>query len=405
MAGGVLRAAGEEAGGQELDPECKLCGRDNARGKRVGRGAESRAFSAAGTSDNQPQRSSADDGELLSQCEADGNSVHGCAVPNTGGQATAREGGRPTTMRAGDSGDLPSGSLGLSIRGECVHAACVRPAKREVCRDWASFTTGENGQDAGSHARDGSLGATAGSGCKRDNVQESCTNSVATGRRSGSARRKEPGAETKASFPGGREVASGKGEAMGVESRKTLRGTVHRSCHPMARLTSTQHQQCTLAVDEDDCRTSSPDEPCNSLRVLRRGEAYQCMPAGKDIAHVRKAMASPEAALVCRCRVDLAGSALATCLDTGATFSLLSDAVYSRLEGRLPPLQPANLMLTGAGGESLDVKGQCLVDLSLAGAIYQQTVYVGRLEGLDLLLGMDFLTTYEVELDCGAWTV
>jgi len=217
---------------------------------------------------------------------------------------------------------------------------------------------------------------------------------------------------------------------MGVESRKTLRGTVDRSCHPMARLTSTQHQQCTLAVDEDDCRTSySPDE-LGTLQVLRRvgasqcepalgtsssddlswpsvrrGEAYQCMPAGEDFAHVRKAMASPEAALVCRCRVDLAGSALATCLDTGATFSLLSDAVYTRLQGQLPPLQPANLMLTGAGGESLDVKGQCQVDLRLAGATYQQTVYVGRLEGLDLLLGMDFLATYEVELDCGARTV
>ena len=51
------------------------------------------------------------------------------------------------------------------------------------------------------------------------------------------------------------------------------------------------------------------------------------------------------------------------------------------------------------------MKGQCLVDLSLAGATYQQTVYVGRLEGLDLLLGMDFLATYGVELDCGARTV
>jgi len=155
----------EEAGGQEPDPECKLCGRCDAGGKRVGRGAVSQASSAADTSDNQPQRSIADDGELLSQCEDDGNSVHGCAVPSSGGQAIACKGGRPTTMRAGDSGDLPPGSLGLSIRGECVHAVRVRPANREVCRDWASFTTGENRQDAGSYTPDEGLGATACSVC------------------------------------------------------------------------------------------------------------------------------------------------------------------------------------------------------------------------------------------------
>ena len=203
VAGGVLRAAGEEVGGKELDPECKLCGRDNARGKRVGRGAESRAFSAADTSDNQPQRSSADDGELLSQCEVDGSSVHGCAVPSSGGRATARRRGRPTTMRAGDPGDLPPGSLGLSIRGECVHAASVRSTNREVGRDWASFTTGENRQDAGSYTPDEGLGATACSVCKQEQVQGSCIDPVATGRRSGSARRKVPGTETKSFIPRG----------------------------------------------------------------------------------------------------------------------------------------------------------------------------------------------------------
>ena len=92
--------------------------------------------------------------------------------------------------------------------------------------------------------------------CKQEQVQESCIDSVATGRRSGSARRKVPGTETKAPSPGGREVASVGGRGGGGGIAEDPSRDRDRSCHPMARLTSTQHQQCTLAVDEGDCRTS-----------------------------------------------------------------------------------------------------------------------------------------------------
>jgi hypothetical protein len=78
-------------------------------------------------------------------------------------------------------------------------------------------------------------------------------------------------------------------------------------------------------------------------------------------------MASAEAAPVCRCLVELAGRELATCLHTGATFSLLSTCVYQELRPHLPPLDSSELVLTGAGGESLDVEGMCTIQFELGG--------------------------------------
>ena len=116
-------------------------------------------------------------------------------------------------------------------------------------------------------------------------------------------------------------------------------------------------------------------------------------------------MASAEAAPMCRCLVGLAGRKLATCLDTGATFSLLSTRVYQELRPHLPSLDSSDLVLTGAGGESLDVEGMCTIQFKLGGITYEQTVQVGRLEGLDLLLGMDWLVTHKAEINCGRRTI
>jgi hypothetical protein len=57
--------------------------------------------------------------------------------------------------------------------------------------------------------------------------------------------------------------------------------------------------------------------------------------------------------------------------------------------------------MTGAGGESLDVEGLLQAEVELGGQKYEQEMQVGRLEELDLLLGMDWLVTYRVKIDCG----
>jgi hypothetical protein len=79
-----------------------------------------RASPAADMSDNHPQRSTVDDGELLAGVNFIGRPVHGRAVSGTGGKEVASDGVVSPSMKAAPDpeGRLP-GSLGLGIRGGC----------------------------------------------------------------------------------------------------------------------------------------------------------------------------------------------------------------------------------------------------------------------------------------------
>jgi len=103
--------------------------------------------------------------------------------------------------------------------------------------------------------------------------------------------------------------------------------------------------------------------------------------------------------------VSIAQQPLLACIDTGATFSLLAERVYEEIRDDLPALRPPQVYLTGAGGESLQVRGAVQADIQVGNVTYSQLLQVGRLEGLDLLLGMDWLTTYGVAIDCAAQTI
>jgi len=98
----------------------------------------------------------------------------------------------------------------------------------------------------------------------------------------------------------------------------------------------------------------------------------------------------------------MGGETITACIDTGATFSLLAERTYQRMKDKLPPLAPAQVSLSGAGGESLNVSGAVLAEFQFGQGTYDQWLQIGRLEGLDLLLGMDWLTTYGVTIDCAA---
>jgi hypothetical protein len=85
----------------------------------------------------------------------------------------------------------------------------------------------------------------------------------------------------------------------------------------------------------------------------------------------------------------------AACIDTGATFSLLAENVYEEIQDDLPALRPRQVYL----------RGWRRVATSSRGGPGRQLLHVGRLEGLDLLLGMDWLTTYGVAINCAAQTI
>jgi hypothetical protein len=61
--------------------------------------------------------------------------------------------------------------------------------------------------------------------------------------------------------------------------------------------------------------------------------------------------------------------------------------------------------LTGSGGESLQVQGVVQADIQVGNVTYSQLLHIGRLGWLDLLMSMDWLTTYGVAIDCAAQTI
>jgi hypothetical protein len=94
-----------------------------------------------------------------------------------------------------------------------------------------------------------------------------------------------------------------------------------------------------------------------------------------------------------------------TCVDTGATFSLLVDKFYKEHSGQLPPLRPPQVYLTGAGGASLAYRGVIMSEVEVQGGRRSQLYRVGRLERLDLLLGMGCLSSYGAAIDCATRTI
>jgi hypothetical protein len=169
--------------------------------------------------------------------------------------------------------------------------------------------------------------------------------------RFGSPGKQVPSAETKASPVRCLMVTSSGGEEP-VESWPAHRGPEDESGHSMARVTLAQHHSTTSLGGNCD-RTPAQSASTRQPPEIRRGAVYQCHEVDTDVARIRTEMASAEAAPVCRCLVGLAGRKLATCLDTVTTFSLLSVFVYQELWSHLPPLDSSDLVLTGAGGESL----------------------------------------------------
>jgi predicted aspartyl protease len=132
---------------------------------------------------------------------------------------------------------------------------------------------------------------------------------------------------------------------------------------------------------------------------------YQCREADAEIADLHQVLGLSGGALVCQTTVEVAGETLVACIDTGATFSLLAKTTYDELHGKLPALEPPTVFLEGAGGDSLEVAGAVNIDLQLGNENYRQLVQVGRLAGLDLLLGMDWLSTYGITVDCASRTI
>ena len=83
---------------------------------------------------------------------------------------------------------------------------------------------------------------------------------------------------------------------------------------------------------------------------------YQSQEVEAEFAQEDRMLGLSGAALVYRVTVEVGGKPLVACIDTGAIFSVLANKVYEELQSDLPPLWPAHLELSGAGGELLKLR-------------------------------------------------
>ena len=104
---------------------------------------------------------------------------------------------------------------------------------------------------------------------------------------------------------------------------------------------------------------------------------------------------------VCRCDLWCKEEKLNTCVDSGATLTLLSSKAYDRIKytGHVTDIRPNETILTGASGKRLELRGIAELQFALGDYLWTTPVLVGELSGVDLLLGMDWLVANEAHID------
>ena len=107
---------------------------------------------------------------------------------------------------------------------------------------------------------------------------------------------------------------------------------------------------------------------------------------------------------MCRVTIQCKDELLNVCVDSGATLSLLSRVAYDRIErtGSVTPLKPVKQTVKGASGSQLRVDGWATIRFTIEGYPYTGQVLVGELSGVDMLLGMDWLTQVRARIDFNA---
>ena len=112
--------------------------------------------------------------------------------------------------------------------------------------------------------------------------------------------------------------------------------------------------------------------------------------------------------VVCRVTVETGPKAdpsfMDVCVDSGATFCLLSVEMYMKIKssGFCSPLRSTRKRLQGASGTDLSLIGRTMLNFRLQGYECTAPVYVGNVIGVDLLLGVNWLRQVRALLDFGS---
>ena len=115
---------------------------------------------------------------------------------------------------------------------------------------------------------------------------------------------------------------------------------------------------------------------------------------------------------VCRLTVEVGNQLelrrLDVCVDSGATFSMLSQRTYELIKHQtrwVSKLAPADRCLHGASGANLNIIGTVGIAFRLDGLVYISRMYVGNVVGVDALLGLPWLRKVGAIMNFGTMTI
>ena len=118
---------------------------------------------------------------------------------------------------------------------------------------------------------------------------------------------------------------------------------------------------------------------------------------------------------VCRLTLEVGDEKkyqLDSCVDSGATFCMLSMNTYTKMQTSkdvtdhwMSPLRSTKVCLHGASGQSLNVMGEVSLYFRIDNLVYVAEVLVGNVTGVDMLLGLDWLIRARAVIDFGTMTI
>ena len=109
---------------------------------------------------------------------------------------------------------------------------------------------------------------------------------------------------------------------------------------------------------------------------------------------------------LCRVDVRIGTVVLDACIDSGATYTLLSERKWSQIREECGELSPAeDVNLYGNSGKKITLHGRARIQFWIGKVHYDYAVLIGEPSGVDMLIGMDWLIAVQARLDFDLMTV
>ena len=135
----------------------------------------------------------------------------------------------------------------------------------------------------------------------------------------------------------------------------------------------------------------------------------QCLPAREAYPVLRQPPRQPNTnGMVARLDAYFGNVRVGVCIDTGAINSLISKKIWQQIKyipGVVENIRPPILTMRGGSGDAIPLDGLAHVCFKLSNFVYEADIHFGGLNGIDMLLGWDWLWPMKAQVDCGAQTV